>query len=118
MKKKATTAKKVAPFKPQGVDVIIETPKGCRNKFAYDPSTGLFKLSKILAEGMMFPYDFGFAPNTKADDGDPIDLLVLVEETTFPGCLVECDLIGVIEATQEEKTGGPKRNPRLIGVAR
>ena len=57
------------------VKVIIETPKGSRNKFKYDPDLRMFKLSKVLPEGMVFPYDFGFVPSTKGDDGDPVDVL-------------------------------------------
>lgn len=57
--------------------VVIETPKGSRNKFAFDPKEGVFELKKVLPAGMAFPYDFGFVPTTKADDGDPVDVLVL-----------------------------------------
>ena len=103
--------------KPAIVDVVIETPKGSRNKFAYDPATGFFKLSKILAAGMIFPYDFGFVPATLADDGDPIDVLVLMEEPTFPGCLLECQLIGVIEARQKDPHRAVDRNDRLVAAA-
>src|SRR4030095_8345221 len=98
------------------VRVIIETPKGSRNKFKYDPVSRMFKLSKVLPEGMVFPYDFGFVPLTKGDDGDRLDVLVLMDEPTFPGCLLECKLVGVLEAEQEEKKK-KKRNPRLIAVA-
>jgi inorganic pyrophosphatase len=99
------------------VKVIIETPKGSRNKFKYDPDSRMFKLSKVLPEGMVFPYDFGFVPSTKGDDGDPVDVLVLMDEPTFPGCLLECKLVGVLEAEQEERKI-KKRNPRLIAVAK
>src|ERR1700744_6665525 len=58
---------------------IIETPKGCRNKFDYDPETGLFKLGGLLPEGMMFPFDFGFLPSTLGEDGDPLDIMVLMD---------------------------------------
>jgi len=98
------------------VEVVIETPKGSRNKYAYDPTKKAFKLSKVLAEGMMFPYDFGFVPSTKAADGDPLDVLVLMDEPTFPGCMLDCGLIGVMEAEQEEE-GKMVRNDRLIAVA-
>ena len=77
----------------------------------------MFKLSKVLPEGMVFPYDFGFVPSTKGDDGDPVDVLVLMDEPTFPGCLLECRLVGVLEAEQEEKQKR-KQNPRLIAVAK
>ena len=58
---------------------IIETPKGCRNKFDYDPDSGLFTLGGLLPEGMMFPFDFGFLPSTLGGDGDPLDILVLMD---------------------------------------
>src|SRR3977135_3679593 len=110
----ALTGEKAASF----IDVVIETPKGSRNKFKRDPKTRMFKLSKILPQGMIFPYDFGFVPTTKAPDGDPVDILVLIEEATFPGCLLECVLIGVLEAQQREPNGKSTRNDRLIAVAR
>jgi inorganic pyrophosphatase len=96
--------------------VIIETPKGCRNKYKFDEETGRMKLSKVMPEGMMFPYDFGFIPDTQAEDGDPLDVLVLSDEPMFPGCEVECRLIGVIKAEQTEQ-GKTNRNDRLIAVA-
>ena len=95
---------------------IIETPKGCRNKFDYDPGSGLFKLGGLLPEGMMFPFDFGFLPSTLGEDGDPLDMLVLMDAPAHVGCLIEVRIIGVIEAEQTEhrKT---ERNDRLLGVA-
>ena len=95
--------------------VVVETPKGSRNKFAFDPNRGVFVLKKVLPAGMSFPYDFGFVPSTAAGDGDPIDVLVLMDQSAFPGCVLECRLIGVIEG---EKRGGGKRerNDRLIAV--
>jgi inorganic pyrophosphatase len=78
--------------------------------------TGPIKLSKVMPEGMMFPYDFGFLPNTKSEDGDPLDVLILSDEPTFPGCQIDCRLIGVIKANQKER-GKETRNDRLIAVA-
>jgi inorganic pyrophosphatase len=98
------------------VDIIIETPRDSRNKIKFDAPSRRFKLSKILPEGMVFPYDFGFVPNTQAGDGDALDVLVLADEGLFPGCLVQCTLIGVLEAKQREK-GCTVRNDRLIAVA-
>jgi inorganic pyrophosphatase len=69
-----------------GLTVIIETPKGSRNKYAYDPKERIYGLRKVLPAGMAFPYDFGFVPSTIADDGDPLDVLVLMDEPAFPGC--------------------------------
>src|SRR5215831_20910463 len=116
MNKKIKTSKKGATGEPTILDVIIETPKGSRNKFKYDSTSRMFRLSKVLPEGMVFPYDFGFVPSTIGDDGDPIDILVLGDEPTFPGCLLKCRLIGVIEADQDEKRKR-KRNDRLVAVA-
>lgn len=96
--------------------MIIETPRGSRNKYKYEPSNKSYKLSKVMPEGMVFPYDFGCIPATKAEDGDPLDVLVLTDEPLFPGCLIDCKLIGVIEAEQEEE-GETNRNDRLIAVA-
>ena len=98
------------------IDVVIETPKGSRNKYAYDEKERSFRLSKVLPEGMMFPYDFGYVPGTRSEDGDPLDVLVLMDEPTFPGCVVECRLVGVLQAEQEEENE-MKRNDRLIAVA-
>lgn len=98
------------------IEVIIETPKGSRNKIKYEPAARRFKLSKVMPEGMIFPYDFGFVPSTKADDGDPLDVLVLTDDALFPGCAVDCRLIGVIKAEQTEE-GKTNRNDRVIAVA-
>src|SRR5919202_2577365 len=98
------------------VNVIIETPKGSRNKFKYDEQRGLFKLSGVLPAGAVFPFDFGFVPSTRGEDGDPLDVLVLMDEPAFAGCLVPSRLIGVIEAEQTEE-GTTERNDRLIAVA-
>ena len=97
------------------IQVVIETPKGSRNKYAFDPEQRIFKLRKVLPEGMVFPHDFGFIPSTKAEDGDPLDVLILMDVPAFPGCVVEARLIGVIEAEQSED-GKTQRNDRLIAV--
>jgi inorganic pyrophosphatase len=97
------------------IQVIIETPKGSRNKFAFDPEQKIFTLKKVLPAGMTFPYDFGFIPSTKAEDGDPTDVLVLMDEPAFPGCLVKCRVIGVIEGEQGKKKD-KERNDRILAV--
>ncbi|MFN8470923.1 MAG: inorganic diphosphatase [Anaerolineae bacterium] len=96
--------------------VIIETPKGSRNKYKYDEKKRLFTLSKVLPAGASFPFGFGFVPSTRGQDGDPLDVLVLMDSPAFAGCLLECRLIGVIEAEQSED-GKKERNDRLIAVA-
>ncbi len=99
------------------LNVIIETPKGSRNKFNYDEDVGLFKLGGVLPAGASFPFDFGFVPSTVGGDGDPLDVLVLMDEPAFAGCLVRVRLVGVVEAEQTERDGETTRNDRLIAVA-
>ena len=108
-------------LKPLDIDegvlqVIIETPKGSRNKYSFDADQKIFSLKKVLPAGMAFPYDFGFLPRTLADDGDPIDVLLLMDEPAFPGCLISARLIGVIRG---EQIDGKKRirNDRLVAIA-
>jgi len=98
------------------LQVIIETPKGCRNKYAFDPRQEIFMLKAALPAGMVFPYDFGFIPRTIGGDGDPLDVLVLMDEPAYPGIALLTRLIGVIEGEQivKDKT---TRNDRLIAVA-
>jgi len=100
------------------INVIIETPKGSTEKYDYDQDLHLFKLKKILPAGMVFPYDFGFIPGTKGDDGDPLDIIVISEFHSFPGCMIKCRIIGGIKAEQSEKKGSDKmiRNDRFIAV--
>lgn len=98
------------------LQVVIETPKGSRNKYSFDEEQRLFVLKAALPAGMVFPYDFGFVPQTKAGDGDPLDVLVLMDEPAFPGCALLVRLIGVIEGDQIVK-GETNRNDRLIAVA-
>ncbi|MFL5327390.1 MAG: inorganic diphosphatase [Gemmataceae bacterium] len=97
------------------LNVIIETPKGSRSKLTYDPERGLFELGKVLPRGMVFPFDFGFIPSTRGEDGDPLDVLVLLEEPLPVGCLVPAELVAVIEAEQKED-GKTERNDRLIAI--
>jgi len=95
---------------------IIETPKNCRNKIDYDPDSGLFMLGGLLPEGMLFPFDFGFIPATLGQDGDPLDVMVLMDAPAHVGCLIEVRIIGVITAEQTQD-GETKTNDRLLGVA-
>jgi len=98
------------------VNVVVETPRGSRNKYKFDEEEELYALSGVLPAGMGFPYDFGFIPSTRGEDGDPLDVLLLMDEPTFCGCLVPSRLIGVIEAEQSED-GETVRNDRLLAVA-
>ncbi|MBV9611350.1 MAG: inorganic diphosphatase [Acidobacteriaceae bacterium] len=96
--------------------VVIETPKGRRNKFDYDRQLEAFTLGGLLPEGLSFPFDFGFVPSTVAEDGDPIDVMVLMDEPAHVGCVLDVRLIGFIEAEQTED-GKTTENDRLIAVA-
>ncbi len=110
---------KISPFSNREGDVnaIVETPQGSRNKFAFNLENGLFELDKPMPIGVTFPFEFGFVPGTLGGDGDPVDLLILIDAPTFVGCLVKARLLGVIDAEQKEVDGKVVRNDRLIGVA-
>jgi inorganic pyrophosphatase len=95
---------------------IIETPRGFRNKFDYDRASNLFMLGGLLPEGMMFPFDFGFIPSTLAQDGDPVDILVMMDAPAHVGCLVDVRILGIVEAKQSEH-GKNETNNRLLGAA-
>ena len=111
------TALKPFDKKKEFLRVVIETPKGSRNKFKYDPELGSYRLNSVLPEGMVFPYDFGFVPCTQAEDGDPVDVLLLMDIPAFPGIVVESRIVGVIEAEQSED-GKKTRNDRVVAVAK
>ena len=96
--------------------VLVDTARGSAVKFKFDPGRGAFRISHVLPPGTVFPFDFGSVPSTAAEDGDPLDVLVLLEHPTFSGCLVPVRLVGVLEAKQTAK-GRTLRNDRLIGVA-
>jgi inorganic pyrophosphatase len=109
----------IVPFDETGdLKIVIETPKGSRNKYKYEPDNDCLELTTALPEGMVFPYDFGFIPSTIGDDGDPLDVLVLMDAPVVPGCVIRGRLIGVIKARQREKKDKEwVRNDRLIAVA-
>jgi inorganic pyrophosphatase len=98
------------------IEVVIDTPKGSRNKYKLDEARGVFLLHKLLPLGDAFPFDFGYVPGTRGDDGDALDVLVLGEEPSFTGCHVTVRLLGVIAAEQREKGRPALRNDRLIAV--
>jgi inorganic pyrophosphatase len=107
----------IPPCEPGGerVHVVIDTPAGSRNKYKFDEKLGLFRVSRVLPAGLVFPYDFGSVPGTRAADGDPLDVLVLGLPPTFPGCLITARMVGLLRARQVEH-GKTVRNDRLIGV--
>jgi len=98
--------------------VVVETPRGSGNKLKYDPKLGVYRLDRVLPPGMTFPFDFGFLPQTTAEDGDPLDVIVLLDSPAYPGCVVPARLIGTIEARQKDPgTTDWKENDRLLAVA-
>jgi inorganic pyrophosphatase len=96
---------------------VVETPRGSRTKLAFDEQFDAFTVKKVLPQGMSFPFDFGFIPSTLGEDGDPVDVLVLMDEALPTGTVVPSRLIGVIEAQQTDRDGETTENSRLIAVA-
>jgi|694.fasta_scaffold61896_4 inorganic pyrophosphatase len=97
---------------------VIESPRGCQNKYKLNEEHGYFELHRVLPYGMFFPLDFGFIPGTRADDGDPLDVLVFMDEPTFTGCVAKVRLIGAITAEQRSKALPQwTRNDRLLAVS-
>jgi inorganic pyrophosphatase len=84
------------------VEVVIEIPKGQRNKYEMDHETGRIRLDRMLFTSTRYPSDYGFIEDTLADDGDPLDALVLLEEPTFPGCLITCRVLGMFRMRDEK----------------
>jgi len=94
------------PFTEDGdVQVVVETPRGSRAKFAYDPKLETFALTKSLLTGLTYPHDWGFVPSTKADDGDPLDIMVIHDAATFPGLVVTCRVISPDRAEEQRQVG-------------
>ena len=100
------------------VHVVVETPRGSASKLEFDPDLQAFTLSKSLFLGLSYPYDWGFIPSTKGEDGDPIDVLVLHDAATSPGLVLKCKIIGVLEVLQKEAGKQKIRNDRVIAVPR
>ena len=107
---------KIPAIEKDLINVIIETPSGSTYKYTYEPEQDVFVLKKTMPLGASFPFDFGFIPNTLAEDGDPLDVLVIMNEPAYPGCLVSCRPLGVLEANQKERDGKEMRNDRLVAV--
>jgi inorganic pyrophosphatase len=111
------------PAQPkQGIiNVLIEITAGSKNKYEYDKDLQAFALDRVLYSSVQYPYDYGFVPNTLADDGDPLDGMVLIDEPTFPGCIIAARPIGMLEmidgGDRDEKIlCVPDKDPRYAGV--
>ncbi|HUC59266.1 MAG TPA: inorganic diphosphatase [Streptosporangiaceae bacterium] len=102
-------------------DVVIEIPKGQRNKYEMDHETGRIRLDRMLFTSTRYPADYGFIENTLAEDGDPLDALVLLEEPTFPGCLISCRALGMFRMRDEKGKDDkvlcvPATDPRIANL--
>ncbi|MGH9666058.1 MAG: inorganic diphosphatase [Bryobacteraceae bacterium] len=105
------------PDVPELVRMIVEIPKNSPNKYEYDGQLGVFRLDRALYSPMHYPGDYGFIPGTLADDGDPMDVLALVQEPSFPGCLIEVRPVGILNMVDQQENDQkilavPNRNPR------
>lgn len=103
------------------VEVIIEIPRGSRNKYEMDHDSGAIWLDRMLFTATQYPADYGFVPNTLAEDGDPLDVLVLLDEPTFPGCHIRVRPVGVFWMSDEAGPDAkvlcvPARDPRSSGL--
>ena len=103
------------------VEAFIEIPSGSRNKYEYDHERGIFRLDRVLYSSVHYPTDYGFIPDTLADDGDPLDILVVMEEPTFPGCHVRARPIGTLvmsdeKGLDEKILAVPMDDPRFDGI--
>ena len=105
------------PEIPELVRMIVEIPKNSANKYEYDSQLGIFRLDRALYSPMHYPGDYGFIPGTLADDGDPMDVLALVQEPSFTGCLIEVRPVGILNMVDQQEhdqkiLAVPNRNPR------
>lgn len=103
------------------VDAFIEIPTGSQNKYEFDKETGRFKLDRVLFSPMHYPTEYGYIENTLAEDGDPLDILVMTSFPTFPGCVIESRVIGVLimsddKGKDEKLLAVPTEDPRFKEV--
>jgi inorganic pyrophosphatase len=101
---------------PDGaIHVVVETPRGMTGKVKFEPKLGVFVFSRSLKLGLRYPYDWGFVPGTLAPDGDPLDAMILTDVIGFPGLVVPCRAVAVLDVDQEER-GKRFRNDRVLFV--
>ena len=94
-------------------NMVVETPRGSTVKLRYEPKTKVLTVSRALSLGLSYPFDWGFIPGTKAEDGDPVDALAIHDSATFPGVVLPCRALGVVDVSQKGDNGR-EENPRLI----
>lgn len=109
------------PQLPEVVHAVIEVPKGNRNKYEYSKKAGVIKLDRVLYSAVMYPGDYGFIPRTLFEDGDPMDILVMINEPTFPGCVIEARPIGMFKMIDDSEKdykvlAVPATDPHFKGI--
>ena len=105
---------KLPPFDADGnLNMVVETPRGSTVKLKYEPKSKVFMVSRSLVLGLAYPFDWGFIPGTKSEDGDPLDALAVHDSSTYPGVVLPCRALGVVDVSQKGKNGR-EENPRLI----
>ena len=115
MRRKSIDADRIPLRADQGYHVVVESPRGSGNKLKWDPELRAFKWSRPLALGVSYPFDWGFFPHTRAPDGDPLDAFVLTDAPTFPGVVIPCRPVAVLELEQNRKNKpGRERNDRVL----
>src|ERR1700720_3268523 len=97
------------------IHAVVETPRGSHCKLEFDPKLRVFTLAKPLMAGLTYPYDWGFVPSTQAEDGDPLDVPVIHDAQTYPGVVLRCRPVGILEIEQKSK-GKRERNNRIFAV--
>src|SRR5215470_5274529 len=107
--------RKLKTFQPDGrVNVVIESPRGSSVKFKFDPKLGIFMVSRPLVDGLVYPHDWGFVPSTRAPDGDPLDAFVMWDAVSYPGLVLRCRVIGVLQVEQTSRSSHAReRNDRI-----
>jgi inorganic pyrophosphatase len=104
----------LSPFTDEGdLRMVVETPRGAAVKLKYEPEMRAFTVSRALSLGIAYPFDWGFIPDTKCEDGDPLDALAIHDSATYPGVVLPCRPLGVVDMSQKSKSGR-EQNPRLI----
>ncbi len=103
------------------INVLVEIPAGSKNKYEFDKEMGVLALDRVLSASVQYPYDYGFIPNTLADDGDPLDGMVIMDQPTFPGCVIAARPIGMLEMVDggdrdEKILCVPDKDPRYVNV--
>ena len=116
MKDPASDLSRLEPYGEEGIlRMVVETPRGASIKLAYAPGLGRFVAKRSLALGITYPFDWGFIPGTLAADGDPLDALAVHDGGTYPGVILPCRPLGVVDVTQKGKHGR-EDNPRLVVI--